>query len=1532
MKLKCRIHEEDYDIVTGAVFSEEYNETLDSGSIILDHIAKIRDLKPYDDVFIWDADYEFEGYQNIGDWINLNEYENASIDLNWVIHTVDNTASDVFGNIELIEKDGLYTIRDNPTASKRGCPFDIWCYLVAKLGLSSNSREILQDANMLVFDINLYFPDIDTTSTIMYRLPINPLEQYIYMDEQGTGRFYTLRQLLARGVLPLDSLSGTLTNPIFVNFQISEGFYNSYNGTVTHSSLTFSPSAIMIDVNDYWQNPTINSISINTTDPTYASTMKYQIRTWQSFVPYFTFENLNFEQVLSMKHMQLQGIFEGKTVNVSFEYIEDETSSNDTYQTATLHFSCLMPCTVEGQTNKITFSISMKYENEQWSYLSWSGFSYDTDWGINVSPSVEYYLFFTYMTLSTSDYVFLSVYEETELPPFFKHMLVGDRDWEMVDLRPFDVVNTSIDYYNVYKCKIDLVSETKGLETVHLPNISITQPIVGQKRTILYYLKLYLDLYSPKIKRIRNRATNEWEYVNKYKIDERTIGNDDEYLGTPVSEIFNEHVFAPEMSLTNPNLRDIISRLMIVKDCIPVVKNNVIYAMDISKTHGEYIGNSSHISFVHDTLGIQEYSTAYRREYQGAISQRNSTHYSEYLGFRDSSNALLTLTNLYIETKIPIYKINTLYMCYYKRIQVHDIINNTNYYKIVLVKQDISKLVLENTVRNTLPADWTKYSSQVSSIEQMAGYKILTIGYDVGSNKITGWGEQYKYINDLLGWTNVTNSYIETMMDFVDEFFPYGMNLQQFLNPNETLVLGQDNSWRNTIYSPSTSLVQGSSIATKLKTIFFQIDYIGMYDGALIHSKDNTDENDIVATDNCSSALSILEVDGLFEKEKANRIGNPVVNWSGRYDDYAQMNDTYNNKLGSTFDKYELDTVIYHREYAIYEDCVICNFVAAKDYVLKNYFTSVFAKYRTYSYASYNQSVNRAENDYYSVMISDNYLVYEEQDTTLPSLDTVLSAFAETQITDDLNFSTANQINCALIAFASEGDKGVIGKSYFTDVNTFVSGYSLGFNMKMYDALTAGIYISTINCFDDSQHTNYVGSAQDWYVMPVNSSSDGYLESCGFWFGHLNEEEVMPYSQLETDVGSADALYEPILKLPLNPYNSNNFNFTFGKNYKIAKDNKEVIDFTLQYELINYENDNVLFSEWLMKLSDYNQYIKTTEVKSIIDNSKNAAIAFQVMYSSIWTGWDVWTGWTDIDPTYDQLIVLRIDDGFVSSLSIGDEFIGAVNTTRYKADSNVFEFHTFFKLKKIIDIDVLGNLLIETEITTNTIFHGGQTAYVENKLFFFQKMSTVGLVGHTDYYFRLSQSDPEYYHFLDNGKHADVSSANWNATLSINNTEPIYVGLTGADPITIDFPQTMFVLTSTSPLEQSLVYEQYQIDSLPSNYTLHRNINLLDVFKLTTDANGRPCIEFNALPELGNDYESVQYWYLDDASRGGDGYLHFVFGVNAKQDMKIYISVVKNRRKKVYDYMHRVVGTVLNCAETENEDKFNGQFYEEVQS
>lgn len=65
MNLRATINGKQYDILQGATFAEEFNETLDSGSIVISGVEKINDLLPYDDVYIYsfdDPNYEFQGY------------------------------------------------------------------------------------------------------------------------------------------------------------------------------------------------------------------------------------------------------------------------------------------------------------------------------------------------------------------------------------------------------------------------------------------------------------------------------------------------------------------------------------------------------------------------------------------------------------------------------------------------------------------------------------------------------------------------------------------------------------------------------------------------------------------------------------------------------------------------------------------------------------------------------------------------------------------------------------------------------------------------------------------------------------------------------------------------------------------------------------------------------------------------------------------------------------------------------------------------------------------------------------------------------------------------------------------------------------------------------------------------------------------------------------------------------------------------------------------------------------------------------
>lgn len=64
MDLKCRIKNVDYNfkLVQGVPISEEYSEVLDSASIIISDVERNIDLLPYDDVYLYEG--EFNGFTN----------------------------------------------------------------------------------------------------------------------------------------------------------------------------------------------------------------------------------------------------------------------------------------------------------------------------------------------------------------------------------------------------------------------------------------------------------------------------------------------------------------------------------------------------------------------------------------------------------------------------------------------------------------------------------------------------------------------------------------------------------------------------------------------------------------------------------------------------------------------------------------------------------------------------------------------------------------------------------------------------------------------------------------------------------------------------------------------------------------------------------------------------------------------------------------------------------------------------------------------------------------------------------------------------------------------------------------------------------------------------------------------------------------------------------------------------------------------------------------------------------------------------
>ena len=865
----------------------------------------------------------------------------------------------------------------------------------------------------------------------------------------------------------------------------------------------------------------------------------------------------------------------------------------------------------------------------------------------------------------TYSYVYKDENGNTVEPFFFKHLLIDS--FKETQLRIGNAI---------YNYEIDLCSEISRLEKVSVPNISITMDLKHPK-SCWFYLSQYVELYSPKIKVTDTVAESIadigpeariWRYSQRYVLDPSLF-----YVFKDVS--------CPEMSWSNPSLRDVLSQIMIVKDMIPYVENDVIKGLDITKTHGEFAVDNPSCSFRYANMSKNDFATDARREYSGAISNENSARLVELLGFRQPNNAIMSLYNMVLETRYPIYKINRLLMCYYKRI----VVNGED--KVFLCKQDITDFVLLDTVRNTLKTDWKSFNDDIrtNNPNLIKEYQLATVGYSIGSKTISGWGTYYEYPTVL--WFSNGKTYIENLVELCGSNHPFGIynkytfgltDQDRVTNPviggiELTSEVDKIIAYKRDVEFYELIGAARANIADRYKTMFFEMDYVAMFHGAVIHSKDDAIQDDIVTSDNCNASLSILEADGLFEKEKVNRLGNKLHRIPTRYhgqDGYWQMQNDYNHVLGSvlpgTFD------IIYSREYSIFNQEVKGSFSACHDFVMKNYFTSVWAKYRTYSLIPYNESIVRAENIRELLLLSKDESYYEKTDIDF-SLPMMLSAFSENVVDDNTNFvDYSNVINTAIIEIGSD--------KYLSDINAFACGYSLCLNLKTYDNISAGDYVSalhdsTIN--DDVLEIYGVktyATTQEWYSM-VENKDNAFIKDMTFTFCHMNFDFFgVSLKNFREDSGLIPYSYELSYKMPglnydvidelkdLTGVDVGKQTNVISSSRNICKDNKEIIDMTYQFEFYSKDKD-IIFTPYLNKLNNListDAFLKFEESKKVARTSNAVPFSLkawsaQAKNTQIYIAVD--RQFIDdqqyIDPGYDQINLEQAIDLVGSGMPAG---------------------------------------------------------------------------------------------------------------------------------------------------------------------------------------------------------------------------------------------------------------------------------------
>ena len=1350
MKLKCNINGIEYDLTQGVSFKEEYNETLDSASIIIPQVQEI-DLKPFTSVFIYSDDKMFKGYANKGEKAPIKSnrgiasYSSGSLnpELIDLYIGMQRPAPDFW----ILEDEGIgmwsYYYHNYTVLTSTKCRYLITLYIDLTLSDGSTKTFRLGNQNNIGFgkyDEPLYLIDIENEN---YRIKVN------FNNEDNNPQILIPYQFYDE----IDEMTKQV-----LNVNINTAYYQEREKNVNFF--------IYIDKEIIEEHFDITSFIAN-----------FKVL-YRGYWDKYTIFNVRPTADKSMFMLDIRGMY-GEEKSLQFDYNE----TNERYE-------CYFDNSDFDEIDDIIFNNC-----------------------------------------------FITLGRDYPLPTFYKHYLVDNFTDEVIniteDLRTY---------------KITLMSETKGLEKIQTPNISITQSLnIEKRRTCWFYLNQFINLYSPKVKVVYDEENQLWEYQNKYRLDESL-------------KIIFDNVNCPEMSLSNPTLKDILTKIMVVKDCIPYVKNGVIYAMDLTERKGEFIANPNVITSITSTMSSESYTTNTRREYSQAISQESSGRLVEYLGFRNSNSSLLTLDNLRIETRFPIYKINKLLLCYYKKVSVFDKDGKKLNDKVFLCKQDITKLILQNKVRNALSKDWTDFVvTGPETIEEMAQYKFFTIGYDIGNNYIDGWGETYSYPTVL--WFDTTKSYIENIVSIMDNWYEFGTEEKNNfgLITDDIYTFEIIGDWKdNIVFPPLKNDIFSTNIGTIIKSMFFELDYNPLYDGAVIHSKDNYVDDEITTNDNSSSALSVLETDGLFEKEKINRLGNKIYRITCRYNSLEEIEQN-NHILGSV---YKDDIIIYSREIQIYDNCVFAIYLATKDYVLKNFYTSVFAKLRTYNFMTYDESVNRAENVKKNILLSSTNSYYENDsiDNTL-----ILSAFNQSYIPQHIDlFVTPNKINCGYFTIGET--------SYLSDINSFTCGYSLCFNIKMYDNVSGGVYI---NEYEVNLKEEVKGTHQKWSIV-VADNEDAFIENIGAYVCHIETNDIYHDTPRIYDENTKKELkniyYNILFKMPYFDLSQTTETNLIGGVYNVCKDNKEVLNYTFQYEPYSLE-ENILYSQWLMKLSDLLAVYRKWEEDFEIKDSIGADIQVELQ---AWKKEGVITESGVATSYMQQKISMYISNSEVDSMTKNTKFSHSILWWEEKL--------AVFTVRKygISLISFNRKLGLDSFVVNAIEYDNDKSSMIEVT---FVKSGTKFIATVRDIYY----SEYNAWYIKD-----------YRVQLFIKELE---------DYKQKEYKKNMFVLASNDKLRKTLVYDELNPNKLPSNI-INTQLKVSEVFTVEKDINGIPYIKVGT-SLLPSEAKSVQYWYLDK-----DGLLKFVFGVNLDENIdKIYISTLSNRNLKVYDYLHNHIGNVSNLVE-----------------
>ena len=891
-----------------------------------------------------------------------------------------------------------------------------------------------------------------------------------------------------------------------------------------------------------------------------------------------------------------------------------------------------------------------------------------------------------------------------ELEPYqYVYIYDIESDFEkyfLVDNFIENYVNLDTPYYEY---TIALMSETKLLEKIQLPNRTIRNPLKAPQLKVNELIGQFCKLYIPSVKYF-NKDSNTWSY--QQIIDYQSV--------IDVNSIFN--VDCPDMEFNHPTLRQVLTSLMQVVGCLPRIVNHKLTYVNLRLKPTEFVIPNGRKYIVSTSNSSDSYNTSIQTLGENIVGENNIVK-NETLGFRDVENVFLKHTeNLKLTTEFPIKEIKSLKMnvpvnfyfgmgvihlgdtfisnnfvydnnltktkigfeiyyssdlgndielryCFekvsylnnnfgkviyqvltrseiYEETATKSIVNESyvysntlkdnqdynlivielrkgndygyylisvdnvyHFYMPTLYIVDLTSLVFETQARKLLRTDLT-YSPE--TIEDMAKYYYTTLEYTYGSNDISGFSQQYDYVEWYGKYQNILISNIATIyksnLDYLGELEDRIIKYYFTLTPNNKTKFRIDRTDYNIVDNVLNISLSPYSAYT------FNITYIPFNNVNLKFDKSKDIPLSLTQLDNQESAIPSLTAFALREQEKVERIGNNVVKINA-------SNITNLNEINALNTKYN-DSIIFSKEIAYYEDFCNVNYIATKDYVLKNYFTNIQTKYRAYRYVEYANTVLRIENRKYYVYLNTRSFngsdtlgvgnLTDKQNRKKKINDYFLGNFVNQEaIFDTLDYNIKATTD---------------NKMFRNDLSIIKFNNNIALNYRDFDSVSGGIGIE-----NPATVKNLGGYIQKWYIrdgLNYNTYNGTYFVDFSFIpnFGtelenlFLTEENLLAY-------------YNKQLKLPL--VVNDDFNPTtytgkmiyicesrtsslplFSQNAPYYKAQDEVLGETIQFEYLSASEDLILGTHFV----DYDRFIANAKI-GYIEISEDFNYDFEKVYT-----------------------------------------------------------------------------------------------------------------------------------------------------------------------------------------------------------------------------------------------------------------------------------------------------------------------------